>query len=105
MKNKTPEEIIYEYYPKKVGKKIALKSIQKALNEKSFDELLEATVAYAVAVSAWPESEKQYVPMPATWFNQGRYDDDRIYWKREIVKRPTHFAKSKSKLAVRRMTL
>lgn len=102
MKPIPQEEIIYNCYPKKVGKKLALKSIQKSLKEKSFEALQEATIAYAVAVSSWPENEKQYVPMPATWFNQGRYDDDRVYWNKEIAKRPTHFAKSKKKFIVRR---
>lgn len=102
MKEKTPEEIIYMVYPKKVGRKHALKAIYNALKEKNFEELYEATTSYNEEVIKWSEEEKKYVPMPATWFNQGRYDDDRTFWKREIVKRPTHFAKEKSKFTVRK---
>lgn len=71
-------EVIYDAYPKKVGKPRAIQSIIKALKAKTFDELLEATTAYAAARVG---QDPQFTPYPASWFNAGRYDDDRSTWK------------------------
>ena len=81
-------EKLYQLYPRKVGHLAALKAIQKAEKEKGFGFLLEAVKAYALAVSKWPLRDRQYIPHPATWFNQGRYDDDRATWQRNGKGRP-----------------
>jgi hypothetical protein len=47
------------------------------------DVLLFRTRAYATATESWPESEKQFIPHPATWFNRGSYDDDPATWERK----------------------
>jgi len=73
---------IYESYPRKVGRKAACRAIALALKTKPAAELLEAVKAYAAAVARWPAADRQYVPHPTTWFNQGRYDDDRKTWER-----------------------
>lgn len=78
------ERRIYEVYPKKVGGAVALKAIAKALKVKSFEYLLEATTAWAEACKTMTPEEKQFVPHPATWFNQARYDDDRFFWNKKI---------------------
>lgn len=105
MSNQSPEEIIYYLYPKRIAKKVALKSIAKALEEKPFEELKEATAAYAAAVNNWSTEDKQYVPMPATWFNQGRYDDDRSFWEKKKKSAPTHFSKTKSRFLINKEVL
>lgn len=79
---------IYEAYPRRQGRAAALKAITKAidaikgdlLNPRDSDWLLARVKAYAEAVSKWPESEKQFIPHPATWFNRGSYDDDPETW-------------------------
>lgn len=68
-------DTIYGLYPKKVGKKAAHKAIAKALKEKPFDDLLLTVQAYCRKVSA-EGTDQQFIPNPATWFNQGRYDDE-----------------------------
>jgi hypothetical protein len=73
---------IYQSYPRKQGKAAALKAIANATKAVPLDRLLERTKAYAAAVALWPESEKQYIPHPATWFNRGSYDDDPVTWVR-----------------------
>lgn len=75
-------EEIYKLYPKKVGRGIALKAIRRAMNKVPYEKLLESVREYSAAVARWPEQEKQFVPFPATWFNQGRWDDDRSNWRR-----------------------
>lgn len=81
------EETIYEIYPRKVGKKDALKAIKNALATKTPAELQTAVKAYAEAVALWPESDRQFIPHPATWFNRGSYDDDPQTWKRHATHR------------------
>lgn len=75
-------EAIYQAYPRKVGKPAALKAIVKAMREWTSDALLAQTKAYADAVLRWPPGDEQFVPHPATWFNQGRYFDDPKTWER-----------------------
>jgi hypothetical protein len=79
----TPEDI-YAAYPRKVGKRAALKAIEKAMrvSDRSPLGMLRQTRAYAAAVAQWPEAEKQYIPHPATWFNRGSYEDDPNEWQR-----------------------
>ena len=76
----TDIEAIYWAYPKHVGKQPALKAIAKALDHIDYEGLLAAVTEYAAAVSG---SDKQYMPHPATWFNNHRWEDDRSEWKDE----------------------
>jgi len=75
-----PEDV-YLAYPKHVGKGSALKAIRRALESRSAEFLLERVTAYAAAVSRWPKERRQYIPMPATWFNAERYEDDQREWE------------------------
>ena len=75
-------EDIYKLYPRKVGRGAAIKAIQKALTIVDPVVLREAVMVYAEETSHWPESEKQYIPHPATWFNQQRWEDDKRQWHR-----------------------
>jgi len=75
--------IIYNYYPRKVGRTKALASIIKCLMEGEDPVLMRnATRKYAECVASWPEEEKRYIPHPSTWFNQGRFMDDPENWLR-----------------------
>lgn len=68
-------ELIYDAYPKKVGKPEAFRAIRKALEKVGFDYLLEKTKAYAMAVSK-TSVDSRYIPHPSTWYNQERFNDD-----------------------------
>ena len=75
------EEIdaLYKAYPRHTAPKAARKAIEKALKEKPFDVLLPIVQAYAAQTAkriADGKLEKEFIPHPATWFNQGRYEDD-----------------------------
>lgn len=72
----TETEIIYSFYPRKVGKEDALRAITKAL--KKYPELREQILEHTKAMGeAWKnEPDKQFCPHPATWFNEGRYLDE-----------------------------
>ena len=87
-KKRAAVEAIYEAYPKKVGRDKALESIAKRLkNGMSADVLLAKVELYAKAVDTWPPSDRQFVPNPATWFNQGRFADDPQTWLRGSINR------------------
>lgn len=66
---------VYGLYPKKVGKRAAFAAIERALKIKPFDEMLVAVNAYLRKIKR-DRTDPQYIPHPATWFNQGRYDDE-----------------------------
>lgn len=60
-------------YPKKVGKLAAQKSFAKV---KAPVETLIAAVERQKQSSQWQKDGGQYIPNPATWLNQGRWEDD-----------------------------
>lgn len=61
-------------YPKKQGKKDALRAYLKARKKASRDELLEAL--REVKAKDWKFRELQYVPHASTWLNQERWTDE-----------------------------
>lgn len=75
-------EAIYLLYPRKVGKPDALKKIASAVREFGVDHISEKTKAYAEAVK---DSEQQFIPHPATWYNQHRFNDDSSTWNAKKV--------------------
>lgn len=77
---KGESERLYEAYPRKEGRAVALKAIAKALKKETFEKLMEAVTEYAKA-KAKAGADPQYIPHPATWFNEERYHDDRSNWK------------------------
>jgi hypothetical protein len=70
-------DMIYAAYPRKVAKPEALRAIGKAAKKVGFADLLAKTRAFAAAVEF---VEPQFIPHPATWFNQERYNDDPATW-------------------------
>lgn len=73
-------EKIYLAYPRKEGRGEAIKAIQKALKKIEFNDLLDAVTVYAKSHVGWIPSDRQFIPHPATWFNQERWKDDRTLW-------------------------
>lgn len=78
MVSKESAETIYQAYPRKVAKKPALAAIRNALKKNAAPFLLEKTKAYAEAI-VW--KEPQFIPHPATWFNEERFNDDPAAWE------------------------
>lgn len=73
----TPEfEAFWSQYPRRIAKKVAFKSFQIALREGAeIDHILRAVEAY----KKWLSCTEKWRPEPAhpaTWLNQGRYDDE-----------------------------
>lgn len=74
-------------YPRRVGKKDAKKkwcrAVKEIAAEKGISDIAAASWLNARA-AAFSKSEAgqrgEYTPHPATWLNQGRYDDDLAAW-------------------------
>ncbi len=62
-------------YPKRIGKKAARKAFDKAIKATDIDTLL-AAIKLQKQSPQWTKDNGQYIPNPATWLNQGRWDDE-----------------------------
>ena len=62
----------WSVYPRKVGKKVAATAYARACREITPDALLAATERFRDD----PNRRDEFTPHPATWLNQGRWDDD-----------------------------
>lgn len=70
-------DLFWKVYPKKVGKKAALKALQQALKTGCPSvEVMIAAIDRQCKSDQWRRDGGQYIPNPATWINQGRWDDD-----------------------------
>lgn len=76
---------IYSAYPRKVARPKALAAIKKAIGKIGKEELMKRTQAYAKATEG---KESQFIPYPATWFGQERYEDDPETWVSSETKAP-----------------
>ena len=70
-------QAIFKEYPKKLAKQEAVRAINKALDDFSFEHLLERTKVYA---SHRKGQEMAFTPYAATWFNQQRFEEDEQMW-------------------------
>lgn len=88
-------EEIYNCYPRKIGKRAAIKAIAGALSrllqgEKGSEQVftssddVRAFLEHRTRMFAQSPSGRrgEYTPHPATWFNQSRYLDDESEWNR-----------------------
>lgn len=65
----------WEAYPNKKGKKAALAAWKKAKVTKELHERILAAIRLQKTGRQWKKDNGQYIPNPATWINQGRWDD------------------------------
>ncbi|OGP68414.1 MAG: hypothetical protein A2W27_10995 [Deltaproteobacteria bacterium RBG_16_44_11] len=70
--------VFYEAYPRKVGKIAALKAWNKLNgNRPAIEEILKA-IEQQKQSTQWIKDGGQFIPHPATWINQGRWEDEGI---------------------------
>lgn len=65
---------IYNLYPRKAARPAALKAIKSAIKKIGAERLKSEVQRYAEFHKA-SSMDLQFTPMPATWFNQERWDD------------------------------
>lgn len=63
-------------YPKKVGKDAALKAFVKRKPDGGLLAAMLSTLAVQVNSPQWVKDDGQFIPNPATWLNQGRWQDE-----------------------------
>ena len=69
-------DVFWNTYPKKVGKEAARKSFLKMVKtQSSFDEVLKA-LSWQTKSDQWLKDGGQFIPNPATYLNQGRWQDE-----------------------------
>lgn len=69
-------EQFYSAYPKHVGKEKALASFKKIKPDDTLFEIILKAVASQSKTEDWTKENKKYVPMPATWLNGKRWEDE-----------------------------
>lgn len=60
-------------YPRKVGKEAARKAYAKALKKTRADKIAAGVEELRIRVAG---KDQQFTPHPATWLNEGRWDDE-----------------------------
>lgn len=65
-------------YPKKVGKDAARKAFDKRKPSDVLVGQMLAAIAVQAASEGWQRDGGQFIPNPATWLNQGRWQDETI---------------------------
>jgi hypothetical protein len=67
--------VFWAAYPRKVGKDAAKKAFERRRSVVDLEVLL-AALELQVASQQWQRDGGRYVPHPATWLNQGRWQDE-----------------------------
>jgi hypothetical protein len=70
-------ELFWSAYPKKVGKKDALRAWEKAKDRPLVVDIIQA-IDKAKKSPQWMKENGQFIPNPSTWINQGRWDDEPV---------------------------
>ena len=66
----------WEAYPSKVGKDAARKAFEKRKPDASLLSAMVAAIEVQAASEKWTKDGGQFIPNPATWLNQGRWQDE-----------------------------
>lgn len=88
-----PIEEIFKAYPRRVGKRAAIKAITKAIQRVKSNGMptRDAEVYLYRRVQAYARSpaghDSEFVPYPSKWFNEGRYDDESQEWEKKSSER------------------
>lgn len=65
----------WKAYPRKVAKPIALRAWMKLKPDDALTDVLIAAIDSARATDQWCKDDGQFIPHPATWLNQRRWED------------------------------
>ena len=67
--------LFWDVYPRKVGKHEAWKAFSKAMEMVSLEKILDAVAQHRIAFH-WDREGGRFIPYPATWLNQQRWEDE-----------------------------
>ena len=78
-------DLFYSKYPKKQGKALALKAFLKlSPNDELFGLILRGVEMWS-ETDNWKKNDGQFIPMPATFLNGRRWEDEVVAKKDEYV--------------------
>ena len=66
----------WKAYPKKVGKEAARKAFMKVKPSADLLQRMLTAIQEQKQADQWRRDNGQYIPNPATWLNQGRWEDE-----------------------------
>jgi len=69
-------ERFWQTYPRKVGKDAAKRAFEKRKPDERLLAAMLAAVALQSQTDEWRKEGGQFIPHPATWLNQGRWQDE-----------------------------
>ena len=69
-------DAFYALYPKHVGKAAALKAWNKLKPNAELQEIMAKALMEQKQSAQWNKDGGQYIPNPATWLNQRRWEDE-----------------------------
>lgn len=69
-------EAFWQAYPRKVGKDAARRAFDKRKPDAALLQRMLAAIQAQRSGEQWQRDGGQFVPHPATWLNQGRWDDE-----------------------------
>jgi hypothetical protein len=69
-------DVFWGKYPKKVGKDAAFKAFQKRKPDQHLLVQMLNALGEQSRSEAWVKDGGQFIPNPATWLNQGRWQDE-----------------------------
>ena len=67
----------WQTYPKKIGKGAAWKSWGKISGVNGNLEKILTAVQWQIRTDQWTKNEGEFIPNPATWLNQRRWEDEK----------------------------
>lgn len=66
----------WKIYPRKIGKLAALKAWKKIKPSPDMVEAIMKAIEEQAVCEQWSKDNGQFIPYPATWLNQGRWEDE-----------------------------
>lgn len=82
-------ERFFDAYPRKAGKVKAFdawnRACKRTMSERTWtrEQTVEFVIGKAAEFAKSPKGQGEFCPYPATWLNQGRFDDDPAEWQRD----------------------
>jgi hypothetical protein len=84
-------DAFWSAYPRKIGKEAARKAWRRIKPTEDHQRKIIAAIEKAKNCSQWQKDNGLYIPNPATWLNQGRWDDEipqnSTGWKNNYLRR------------------
>lgn len=93
-------EELWKAYPRRVGKQAALTAFKKIKPTAELFTRILAAIGAARRTEQWQRENGRYIPNPATWLNQGRWDDEIEVVKQNAEHRGTELNDGKPVTAV-----